>query len=228
TTKDEAGNKIKVTPLTAQQILARTRERKDKSTLLMAILDKHLARFHGIKDAKTLWAALKTRFGCNAESRKMQKIVSTTIGHSCQVQGSSSYGDELMFSFFAKESSTSQLNKEDLEKIDQDDLEEINQWQVAMLSMRVKRFYKKTERKLEFDRKEPVGFDKNKVECFNCHRRGYFSRYYRSPKNSGNKSIDAGHTGYRGRDNGKRHVKEEDAQALVVQDGLDTYDWSYQ
>nr|GEU88803.1 putative ribonuclease H-like domain-containing protein [Tanacetum cinerariifolium] len=54
---------------------ARTRERKAKSTLLMAIPDKHLARFHGIKDAKTLWAAIKTRFGGNAESKKMQKNV---------------------------------------------------------------------------------------------------------------------------------------------------------
>nr|GEU81528.1 hypothetical protein [Tanacetum cinerariifolium] len=37
-------------------------ERKAKSTLLMAIPDEHLARFHGIKDAKTLCAAIKTRF----------------------------------------------------------------------------------------------------------------------------------------------------------------------
>nr|GEZ64543.1 hypothetical protein [Tanacetum cinerariifolium] len=31
-----------------------------------------------------------------------------------------------------------------------------------------------------------------------------------------------------GRDNGKRPAKEEDEQALVVQDGLGTYEWSYQ
>nr|GFA47016.1 ribonuclease H-like domain-containing protein [Tanacetum cinerariifolium] len=30
--------------------------------------DEHLARFHGIKDSKTLWAAIQTRFGGNAES----------------------------------------------------------------------------------------------------------------------------------------------------------------
>ncbi|GJU15900.1 hypothetical protein Tco_1143866 [Tanacetum coccineum] len=35
-------------------------------------------------------------------------------------------------------------------------------WQVAMLSMRVKHFYKKTERKLIFNGKEPVGFNKAK------------------------------------------------------------------
>nr|GFA68540.1 ribonuclease H-like domain-containing protein [Tanacetum cinerariifolium] len=74
-TKDEAGNEIEVPPVTAQQILARTRKRKAKSTLLMAISDEHLARFHRIKDAKTLWAAIKTRFGSNAKSKKMQKNV---------------------------------------------------------------------------------------------------------------------------------------------------------
>nr|GFD17692.1 xylulose kinase-1 [Tanacetum cinerariifolium] len=67
-TKDEAGNEVRVPPVTTQQILARTRERKAKSTLLMAFPDEHLARFHGIKDAKTLWAAIKTRFSGNAES----------------------------------------------------------------------------------------------------------------------------------------------------------------
>nr|GEX07337.1 reverse transcriptase domain-containing protein [Tanacetum cinerariifolium] len=72
-TKDDAGNEIEVPPLTAQQILARKRERKSNNTLLMAISDEHLARFHGIKDAKTLWAAIKTRFGGNTDSKKMQK-----------------------------------------------------------------------------------------------------------------------------------------------------------
>nr|GEZ78699.1 ribonuclease H-like domain-containing protein [Tanacetum cinerariifolium] len=37
--------------------------------------DEHLARFYGIKDAETLWAAIKTRFDGNAESKKMQKTV---------------------------------------------------------------------------------------------------------------------------------------------------------
>nr|GEZ69777.1 hypothetical protein [Tanacetum cinerariifolium] len=58
--------------------------------------------------------------------------------------------------------------------------------------------------------------------------RGNFARDCRSAKNSGNVSRDAGNAGYRGRDNDKRHAKEEDEQALVVQDGLGTYDWSYQ
>nr|GEY77342.1 ribonuclease H-like domain-containing protein [Tanacetum cinerariifolium] len=71
--KYEVGNEVEVPPVTAQQILARIRERKAKSALLMPIPDEHLARFHGIKDAKTLWAAIKIRFGGNVESKKMQK-----------------------------------------------------------------------------------------------------------------------------------------------------------
>nr|GFC86702.1 hypothetical protein [Tanacetum cinerariifolium] len=52
--------------------------------------------------------------------------VSTSTGHSSQAQGSSSYVDQLMFSFFANQSSSLQLDNKDLEQIDQDDLEEID------------------------------------------------------------------------------------------------------
>nr|GFC21518.1 ribonuclease H-like domain-containing protein [Tanacetum cinerariifolium] len=85
-------------------------------------------------------------------------------------EGSSSYTDELMYSFFANQSSGLKLDHEDLEQLDEFDLEEMDlKWQVSMISMRLKKFYKKTGRKLHFDAKEPVGFDKNKFECFNCH-----------------------------------------------------------
>ncbi|GJR01073.1 ribonuclease H-like domain-containing protein [Tanacetum coccineum] len=70
-----------------------------------------------------------------------------------------------------------QLDHEDLEQIDEYDLEEMDlKWQVAMISMRMKKFYKKTGRKLQFDAKEPVGFDKTKVEMHNCHKTGHFAR----------------------------------------------------
>nr|GEV85704.1 reverse transcriptase domain-containing protein [Tanacetum cinerariifolium] len=240
---------------TAQQIFARTRERKAKSTLLMAIPDEHLARFHRIKDAKTLWVAIKTRFGGNAESKKMQKnvlkqefeffSVSNSEGldkgydrvhrllslleiHepgllSLQKAPTSLMNLMLLILFLLLQAIVlrHKLDNVDLEKIDQDDLEEMDlKWQVAMLSMRVKRFCKKTRRKPEFNGKEPIGFDKTNVECFNYHRRGHFARDCISARNSGNRSRDAGNVGYIGRDNGKRLAKEEDEQASVVQDGL--------
>nr|GEV13468.1 hypothetical protein [Tanacetum cinerariifolium] len=61
---------------------------------------------------------------------------------------------------------------------------------VAMITMRVKKFMKRTGRNLNFIGKEPVGFDKTMVECYNCHRRGNFARECRAPRNQGNRSAD--------------------------------------
>ncbi|GKB00296.1 putative ribonuclease H-like domain-containing protein [Tanacetum coccineum] len=131
----------------------------------------------------------------------------------------------------SNESNSPQLDDEDLEQIDHDDLEEMDRnWQVAMLSMIVKRFYKKTGRKLIFNGKEPVGFDKTKVECFNCHKRGHFTRECRAPRNQGNMNGDAW---YRSRDNTRRTVPVETSDAWVVQDNASIvqdglgYDWCY-
>ncbi|GJV87605.1 hypothetical protein Tco_1531543 [Tanacetum coccineum] len=44
-------------------------------SMLMAVPKDHLRRFHGMDDAKEIWAAIKTRFGGNANSKKMQKAV---------------------------------------------------------------------------------------------------------------------------------------------------------
>ncbi|GJZ62187.1 hypothetical protein Tco_0618324 [Tanacetum coccineum] len=74
-TTDEKGIETKVPPKTAQALLQRQRERKAKSILLLAIPNEYQLRFHGIKDVKSLWAAIKSRFGGNVESKKMQKTV---------------------------------------------------------------------------------------------------------------------------------------------------------
>ncbi|GJR14665.1 ribonuclease H-like domain-containing protein [Tanacetum coccineum] len=49
-------------------------------------------------------------------------------------------------------------------------------WQIAMIAIRMKKFYKKTGRRVRVDGKAPVGFDKKKLECFNCHNTGHFAR----------------------------------------------------
>ncbi|GKE88122.1 ribonuclease H-like domain-containing protein [Tanacetum coccineum] len=140
--------------------------------------------------------------------------VSTT---SSQVQAfSSTYADDVMFSFFANQSNSPQLENEDLEQINTDDLEEMDlKWQVAMLTIRVKRFLKKTGRNLNFNGKETFGFNKTKVECYNCYRRGHFAKECRAPRKQGNKIGDAP----------RRVVPlETPTKALVVQDGIDGYD----
>ncbi|GJX90839.1 ribonuclease H-like domain-containing protein, partial [Tanacetum coccineum] len=74
--KKDTNGVIKVLPpKTAEEILARERERKARTTLLMALPEDHLAKFHKMTDAKEMWDAIKSRFGGNDESKKMQKYI---------------------------------------------------------------------------------------------------------------------------------------------------------
>ncbi|GJU27015.1 putative ribonuclease H-like domain-containing protein [Tanacetum coccineum] len=200
-------------PKTAEEILARERERKARTTLLMALPEDHLAKFHNMTDAKEMWDAIKSRFcratfqsllsqleihgavsstgrcqtkflrsylflvpiildmrakpgvdslsfddlynnlrvfesdvkGSTGSSSSAQNVafvssestsstndvstaygVSTSSGYNSQRENSSSYTDELMYSFFANQSSGPQLDHEDLEQLDEFDLEEMD------------------------------------------------------------------------------------------------------
>nr|GEV51029.1 hypothetical protein [Tanacetum cinerariifolium] len=69
------------------------------------------------------------------------------------------------------------LSASTLPNIDVDDLEEIDlRWQMAMLTMRARRFLQKTGRNLGANGPTSMGFDMAKVECYNCHRKGHFAR----------------------------------------------------
>ncbi|GJT40420.1 putative ribonuclease H-like domain-containing protein [Tanacetum coccineum] len=46
---------------------------------------------------------------------------------------------------------------------------------MALLSMRADRFWKKTGKKITIQGSDVARFDKSKVECFNCHKLGYFA-----------------------------------------------------
>nr|GEX00171.1 retrovirus-related Pol polyprotein from transposon TNT 1-94 [Tanacetum cinerariifolium] len=96
-----------------------------------------------------------------------------------------SLSNAVIYSFFVSQSSSPQLDNEDLKQIDADDLEEMDlTWQTAMLTMRARKFLQKTGRNLGVNGPTSMGFDMAKVECYNCHRKGHFSRECRSPKDS--------------------------------------------
>nr|GEV14977.1 hypothetical protein [Tanacetum cinerariifolium] len=96
-----------------------------------------------------------------------------------------SLSNAVIFSFFASQSNSPQLDNEDLKQIDVDNLEEIDlRWQMAMLTMRARRFLQNTGRNLGDNRVTTMGFDMSKVECYNCHRKGHFARECRSPKDT--------------------------------------------
>nr|GEX82377.1 ribonuclease H-like domain-containing protein [Tanacetum cinerariifolium] len=62
-------------------------------------------------------------------------------------------------------------------------------WQMAMLTMRAKRFLQRTGRNLGANEITSIGFDILKVECYNRPKRGHFVRECRSPKDTRNKET---------------------------------------
>nr|GEV12527.1 hypothetical protein [Tanacetum cinerariifolium] len=114
---------------------------------------------------------------------------------------------------------STQIKYEDIAYIDKDDIEEIDiKWNIALLSMRADRFWKKTGKNITIQGTDVAGFDKSKVECFNCHKMGHFTRECRVPR-----SQDRGR-----RESYKQGSKEEEParKALMAIDGIG-WDWSY-
>nr|GEZ44629.1 hypothetical protein [Tanacetum cinerariifolium] len=98
--------------------------------------------------------------------------------------------DAVIYSFFASQSNSPQLDNEDLKQIDADDLEEIDlKWQMDMLTMRARRFLQRTGKNLGANGTTPIGFDMSKVECYNFHRRCHCARKCRSPRDKRNKDA---------------------------------------
>ncbi|GJR63673.1 putative ribonuclease H-like domain-containing protein [Tanacetum coccineum] len=129
--------------------------------------------------------------------------------------------DAVICAFLASQPNNPQLAHEDLQQIHPDDLEEMDlRWQMAMLTMRARRFLKNTGRKLTINGNESVGFDKSKVECYNCHKKGHFAKECRAPRNQD----------YKNKESTRRTVPVETSTstALVSCDGLGGYDWSDQ
>nr|GEZ87354.1 hypothetical protein [Tanacetum cinerariifolium] len=102
---------------------------------------------------------------------------------------------------------------DDISQIDDDDIEEMDtKWNLALLCMRADRFWKKTGKKITIQRSDVAGFDKSKVECFNCHKMGHFTRECRSP---------------RCQDRGKKEIYKKDPKveelapkAMIAIDGI--------
>ncbi|GJW40632.1 putative ribonuclease H-like domain-containing protein [Tanacetum coccineum] len=85
--------------------------------------------------------------------------------------------DDTVYAFLASQPNGSQLVYDDLEQIHEDDREEMDlKWQLALLSMRTRRFFQKTSRKITLNGSDTFGYDTSKVECFNCHKMGHFAK----------------------------------------------------
>ncbi|GJZ48586.1 putative ribonuclease H-like domain-containing protein [Tanacetum coccineum] len=125
--------------------------------------------------------------------------------------------DAIIYAFLASQPNSPQLVTEYLQQIHSDDIEQIDlRWQMAMLTMRARRFLKNTGRSLTVNSNENIGFDKSKVECYNCHKKGHFASECRDLRNKD----------YKNKESTRRTVPMETSTsiALVSCDGLGGYD----
>nr|GEV71780.1 hypothetical protein [Tanacetum cinerariifolium] len=265
-------------PKIIEEVVARERQRKERTILLMALPEDHLAKFHKMADAKEMWEAIKSRFkglhkgydrfpnllsqlkihGAgvsheNANQKFLRSLPSfwsqvafimrtkpgldtlsfdnlcnnlrvvehdvkvTTASSSSNTQnvafmsadntsstndvstaysvsspsvsklkkeGSSSYTDEVIHSFFANQSSAPQLDYNDFEQINDDNM----------------------------------GRD-------GCIMVGHFARDCRAEGNQDSIRRDVGYNGNKAKENGGRPAYQDDLKAFVTIDGEDN-DWS--
>ncbi|GJW97040.1 putative ribonuclease H-like domain-containing protein [Tanacetum coccineum] len=110
--------------------------------------------------------------------------VSPNINTACPQVSTANFSDNTVYAFMVENPNGSNLLQQDLEKIHEDDLKAMDlKWQLSLLSMRAKRYFLRTGKKIFINANDTTGYDKFKVECFNCHKMGHFSRECRAPRN---------------------------------------------
>ncbi|GJX56277.1 putative ribonuclease H-like domain-containing protein [Tanacetum coccineum] len=198
-------------PTTTEEKQDRRNEMKARGTLLMELPNKDQLKFHSYKDAKLLMEAIEKRYGGNKESKKVQRTLLKQQYEN--FAGSSSETMDQTFDRLPKfisqleikgevitqEDMNLKLLRKDLEQIDPDDLEEMDlQWEMAMLTIRA-RIHQEDMQEVRY---------------------GHFARECRLLRNQEK----------RGKENNRRTVTVETPteNALVAQDEIGGYDWSYQ
>ncbi|GJS65078.1 ribonuclease H-like domain-containing protein [Tanacetum coccineum] len=265
-------------PVTTEEKAQKKNDVKARCMLLMALPNEHQLTFNQYKDAKTLFAAIQTRFGGNDATKKTQKTLlkqsyenfnspSTEslpsewnthvvvwrnkpdletmsfddlynnfkiVEQEVKRTGTSSLNSSFQnMAFVLTLGSTNEANTVNVQVITTNssvstdstldstaNLKIDLKWQLALLSVRARKYYQRTGNKITINRSDTAGYEKSKVECFNCHKMVHFARECRGPRNQERRPSN--------QDSSRRIVNVEDtsSKAMVAIDGVG-FDWSF-
>ncbi|GJZ95165.1 putative ribonuclease H-like domain-containing protein [Tanacetum coccineum] len=207
--------------------LDQTYDRLQKLISQLEILGETISQeYMNLKFLRSLPSEWKThtliwRNKPNLDTLSMDDLYNNLKIYEYEVKGSSSSNQNSQNVAFVSSNNSSSSNQaygsnsdntnSMSDDIDPDDLEEMDlKWQMAMLTMRARRFLNKTGRKINANGSETIGFNKSKVECYNYHKKGHFKRECKALREN------------RNREPIRRNVIVETTKikALVAQDGL--------
>ncbi|GJT83620.1 hypothetical protein Tco_1057962 [Tanacetum coccineum] len=139
----------------SSEVLDQTFDRLQKLISQLEIHGESISQEDVNQNTSSTNGAVNTAHGAITASTLATAVNSKTIDN---------LSDVVICSFFASKPNSPQLNNEDLQQIHLDDLEEMDlRWQIAMLTIRARRFLKNTGREFYVNGTETIGFDKSKI-----------------------------------------------------------------
>ncbi|GJT06089.1 hypothetical protein Tco_0840551 [Tanacetum coccineum] len=144
------------TKKTKRNLLKLQYENFTASSLEVSSTNTQNVAFVSLNNTNNTNGVVNTAHGATTASTQANAINSTTIDN---------LSDAVICAFYASQPNSPQLDNEDLQQINHDDLEEMDlRWQMAMLTIRARRFLKNTGRKIIVNGNETIGFDNDQAE----------------------------------------------------------------